>query len=212
MILRKTLLASLQIHYLLSNAPLRGVVLFARVVDDSLTYTRSEIAMLCHRLTAFALVLLSPPASADVYKCRQADGTSVISNSPCSDGSKTVKTVANDTISAANREQAEKDADRLEEYADKLEARRLAQEEAERKERERLATIAASTPVTIVQPVNVQQPPYYGSPTYILPPPRYPQAKPQPDPAPPAAITPAPIGPSTKPANIYQAPGKYQSR
>jgi hypothetical protein len=165
-----------------------------------------------YRLTALTLALLSLPASADVYKCRQPDGSSVISNSPCSDGGKTIKTAPNDTISAANREQAEKDADRLEEYADKLEAKRLAQEEAERKERERLAAIAASTPVTIVQPANPPPPAYYGGPTYILPPSRYPQAKPQPNPITPAPIAPAPIAPSTKPANIYQAPGKYQSR
>ena len=158
------------------------------------------------------LFLLALPAQADVYKCRQPDGSSVISNSPCSDGSKTVKAVADDTISEANREQAEKNADRLEEYADKLEAKRLAQEEAERKERERLAAIAASTPVTVVQPVNAPPPGYYGGPTYILPPSRHPQARPQPSPTTPPPIAPAPIAPSTKPANIYQVPGKYQSR
>jgi hypothetical protein len=165
-----------------------------------------------YRLTAIALALLSLTTSADVYKCRQPDGSSVISNSPCSDGSKTVKAVADDTISEANREQAEKNADRLEEYADKLEAKRLAQEEAERKERERLAAIAASTPVTVVQPANPPPPGYYGGPTYILPPSRHPQARPQPSPTTPPPIAPAPIAPSTKPANIYQVPGKYQSR
>jgi hypothetical protein len=171
-----------------------------------------------YRLTAIALALLSLTASADVYKCRQPDGTSVISNNPCSDGSKTVKTVAIDTVSEANREQAEKNADRLEEYADKLEARRLAQEEAERKERERLAAIAATTPVTIVQPASPPPPGYYGGPTYILPPSRYPQPRPQPqlqpqpNPIIPAPIEPVLITPSTKPANIYQVPGKYQSR
>lgn len=168
------------------------------------------------------LLLLALPAQADVYKCRQSDGSSVISNSPCIDGSKTVKTVAKDTISEADREQAEKDADRLEKYADKLETKRLAQEEAERKERERLAAIAASTPVTIVQPASPPPPGYYGSPTYILPPSRPPQPRPPPAPtlpapilpAPiaPAPIAPAPIAPATKPANIYQTPGKYQSR
>lgn len=173
------------------------------------------------------LALLALPAQADVYKCRQPDGSSVISNSPCGDGSKTVKAVADDTVSEASREQAEKDADRLEEYADKLETKRLAQEEAERKERERLAAIAATTPVTIVQPASPPPPGYYGGPTYILPPSRHPQPRPHPTPilpapilpapilpAPiaPAPIAPAPIAPATKPANIYQAPGKYQSR
>jgi hypothetical protein len=158
------------------------------------------------------LLLLALPVQADVYKCRQPDGSSVISNSPCSDGSKTVKAVADDKVSETNREQAEKDADRLEEYADKLEARRLAQEEVERKERERQAAIAATTPVTIVQPASPPPPGYYGGPTYILPPSRYPQPRPHPEPILPAPIAPAPIAPSTKPANIYQAPGKYQSR
>lgn len=152
------------------------------------------------------LALLALPAQADAYKCRQPDGSTVISNIPCSDGGRTVKTTPKDTVSETNREQAEKDAERLEEYTDKLESRRLAQEEAERKERERLAAIAATTPVTVVQPINAPPPGYYGGPTYILPPRQRPEPKPLPSP-----ITPAPITPAQKPANIYQAPGKYQA-
>ena len=71
---------------------------------------------------------------AEVYKCRQPDGRTEISNSPCSGGSSTIKAIPDDTVSEASRRQAERDADRLENYADKLEAERKAGEAAERRQ------------------------------------------------------------------------------
>ena len=71
---------------------------------------------------------------AEVYKCRQPDGRTEISNSPCSGGSSTLKAIPDDTVSEASRRQAERDADRLENYADKLEAERMAKEATERKQ------------------------------------------------------------------------------
>ena len=73
------------------------------------------------------------PAQAEVYKCRQPDGRTEISNSPCSGGSTTLKAIPDDTVSEASRKQAERDADRLENYTDNLEAERKADEAAERK-------------------------------------------------------------------------------
>lgn len=71
---------------------------------------------------------------AEVYKCRQPDGRTEISNSPCSGGSSTLKAIPEETVSEASRRQAERDADRLENYADKLEAERKAGEAAERRQ------------------------------------------------------------------------------
>ena len=71
---------------------------------------------------------------AEVYKCRQPDGRTEISNSPCSGGSSTLKAIPEETVSEASRRQAERDADRLENYADKLEAERMAKEATERKQ------------------------------------------------------------------------------
>ncbi|MGB8545538.1 MAG: DUF4124 domain-containing protein [Azonexus sp.] len=84
------------------------------------------------------------PAQAEVYKCRQPDGRTEISNSPCSGGSSTIKAIPEDTVSEASRRQAEEDADRLENYADQLEAKRKAGEAAEQKQlKEQQAAAAA---------------------------------------------------------------------
>ena len=84
-------------------------------------------------IALLALLGFALPAQAEVYKCRQPDGRTEISNSPCSGGSTTLKAIPDDTVSEASRKQAERDADRLENYADKLEAERKADEAAERK-------------------------------------------------------------------------------
>jgi len=190
-------------------------------------------------LTVLALTLLSLSASADVYKCRQPDGSSVISNNPCSDGGKTVKTVPSDTVSEENRAQAEKNADRLEEYADKLEAERLSKEEAERKERERQAAISAITPAgpsaasiqSCLQTLDrmaldparrndmengcrttgTVQPIYAPQPGYYGGPTYVLPPRQQPEPMP-HPVRPAPITPSTKPLDLYQPQGKKKSR
>jgi len=89
------------------------------------------------KITRIALLLLlgsTLTVHAEVYKCRQPDGRTEISNSPCSGGSSTIKAIPDDTVSEASRRQAERDADRLENYADKLEAERKAGEAAERRQ------------------------------------------------------------------------------
>lgn len=89
------------------------------------------------KTSRIALLLLlgsTLPVHAEVYKCRQPDGRTEISNSPCSGGSSTIKAIPDDTVSEASRRQAERDADRLENYADKLEAERMAKEATERKQ------------------------------------------------------------------------------
>ena len=89
------------------------------------------------KITQLALLTLLGwvlPAQAEVYKCRQPDGRTEISNSPCSGGSSTIKAIPDDNVPEASRRQAERDADRLENYADKLEAERKKDEAAQRKQ------------------------------------------------------------------------------
>ena len=85
-------------------------------------------------ITLLVLLACALPAQAEVYKCRQPDGRTEISNSPCSGGSSTVKSIPDDIVSEASRQQAERDADRLEDYTDRLEAERKTGEAAERKQ------------------------------------------------------------------------------
>ncbi len=87
------------------------------------------------RLTVCCLVLITASASADVYKCQQPDGSVVISNSRCSTGASTVKSLPDNPISAADRANAQREAAKQAEQAKQLEARRLTREAAEKKER-----------------------------------------------------------------------------
>lgn len=90
------------------------------------------------------LLFFSLPAAADIYKCRQPDGRTEISNAPCAGRSNTIKAMPDDTVSEANRQQAERDNERMENYADKLEAKRQADEATERQSREKLQAAAAA--------------------------------------------------------------------
>lgn len=170
---------------------------------------RSDAAISMNRTLPFLLLLLALPVSADIYKCRQPDGTTKISNSPCSGGAATLKTMPDDVVPEANRLQAERDADRLEEYADKLEAKRKADEAIERKEREKqqaaaTAAAAAAAKAAAAQPTPQPVPYYYAVPVPVRP--QRPVA-PLPEPVNPPATKPG------KPANVYNAPkGYYQAR
>lgn len=95
---------------------------------------RYKVRMKTTHITFVILLACALPAQAEVYKCRQPDGRTEISNSPCSGGSSTVKSIPDDTVSEASRQQAERDADRLEDYTDRLEAERKTGEAAERKQ------------------------------------------------------------------------------
>lgn len=107
------------------------------------------------RLTLCCLALFTCSANADVYKCQQPDGSVVISNTRCSTGASTVKTIPYNPISPADRANAQREIARQAEQANKLEAQRLAREAAEKKERK-----AKGLPVEEpVAPVAVKTPP-----------------------------------------------------
>jgi len=92
------------------------------------------------------LVLHAFSATADVYKCRQPNGSTEISNSPCTGGSSTVKTVADDVVSEENRRQAERNIEQMRIDAEKLEATRRADQAIERKQQEEQRQQQASGP------------------------------------------------------------------
>jgi hypothetical protein len=105
---------------------------------------RYKVRMKITHITFLVVLGCALPAQAEVYKCRQPDGRTEISNSPCSGGSSTIKAIPEDTVSEASRRQAEEDADRLENYADQLEAKRKAGDAAEQKQlKEQQAAAAA---------------------------------------------------------------------
>lgn len=107
-------------------------------------------------LTFCCLALLAFSASADVYKCQQPDGSVVISNTRCSAGTSTVKSLPDNPISAADRAHAAREVARQTEQANRLEARRLAREAAEKKERKAKGLPAIEEPVA---PVAEKAPP-----------------------------------------------------
>lgn len=81
---------------------------------------------------ALLTALLALPAQADIYKCRLASGKTEISNSPCSGGSGTVSVRPDDTVTEQNRQQAERNVERMQSFVEKREAEHLADEKAER--------------------------------------------------------------------------------
>jgi len=113
---------------------------------------RYKVRMKTMHITLLVLLACALPAQAEVYKCRQPDGRTEISNSPCSGGSSTVKSIPDDIVSEASRQQAERDADRLEDYTDRLEAERKTGEAAERKQLKEQQAAARQGP----SPASVQ--------------------------------------------------------
>ncbi|MER2540174.1 MAG: hypothetical protein ABTQ26_13115, partial [Azonexus sp.] len=98
------------------------------------------------RWIPLSILLLTFPATADVYKCRQPNGSTEISSSPCAGGSSTVKTVADDVVSEENRRQAERNVEQMRIDAEKLEASRRADQAIERKQQEEQRQQQASGP------------------------------------------------------------------
>lgn len=100
------------------------------------------------RQIAFLMLLGSAlTVHAEVYKCRQPDGRTEISNSPCSGSATTIKAVPDDVVPEASRLQAERDAERLENYADKRSAERKTEAAAEQellKEQQAAARVGPS--------------------------------------------------------------------
>ena len=143
-------------------------------------------------------LLLPSTVWADVYKCRQPDGSTQISNSPCADGSKTIKSVNDEPVPEEVRAQAENNAERQRQRADMLQAERRADEAAERKEQERLRKEQARIDKeNRLAEKNESQPTYYGG-TYYRPP----HVRPRPV-NPVAPITPPKYG---KPPDLYKVP------
>ncbi|NTV72137.1 MAG: DUF4124 domain-containing protein [Azonexaceae bacterium] len=81
------------------------------------------------------LILLSAPASAEIYKCRLPNGKTEITNVPCPTGSGTVTVRPDERVSEAARRAAEQDVERMRNYVEKREAVQRAQDKAEREER-----------------------------------------------------------------------------
>ena len=197
---------------------------------------RYKVRMTTTPITLLVLLACALPAQAEVYKCRQPDGRTEISNSPCSGGSSTLKAIPDDTVSEASRQQAERNADRLEDYTDQLEAKRKAGEAAEGKQLKEQQASAPQGP----SPASVQaclqtlermaldlsrraeleegcrasgsvqpvyvQDPYYYGGSGYIRPP-YPPHPPRPVPTPvPAPVTPA------KPVDLYKVPSAPRHR
>ncbi|UCV21684.1 DUF4124 domain-containing protein [Ferribacterium limneticum] len=86
-------------------------------------------------IVTFALISLPAPASAEIYKCRLANGKTEIANVPCPTGSGTVTVRPDEHVSEATRRAAEQDVERMRNYVEKREAVQRAEEAAEREER-----------------------------------------------------------------------------
>lgn len=86
-------------------------------------------------IVTFALISLPTPASAEIYKCRLANGKTEIANVPCPTGSGTVTVRPDEHVSEATRRAAEQDVERMRNYVEKREAVQRAEEAAERDER-----------------------------------------------------------------------------
>lgn len=90
------------------------------------------------------LASLALPLQAQVYKCRLANGQTEISSQPCQ-GSKTVEVRAEEKISEADRQAAERDLERARNYLDKREASQRADHEAELKQQRQQASQQRAT-------------------------------------------------------------------
>lgn len=82
-----------------------------------------------------ALISLTAPASAEIYKCRLANGKTEITNVPCPTGSGTVTVRPDEPVSEASRRAAQQDVERMRTYVEKREAVQRAEEAADREAR-----------------------------------------------------------------------------
>lgn len=83
-------------------------------------------------LLTLSALLVAGPAWGEVYKCRTADGRVEIANTPCASTASTLKTLPDEQVPEANRQQAERDAERMRDYVEKREAAQRAEVAAER--------------------------------------------------------------------------------
>ena len=188
-------------------------------------------------LPLLAGLLLIQPASAEIYKCRLPNGKTEISNSPCPGGSGTVTIRPDETVPEANRQQAERDVERMRNFVEKRENAQRADIAAERQAQSQKQAGTATPPRSygdpdaclrevaqraleaaqraqmeaecrnLVRPPDPPQTIYV--PVYGAPPvyPHYPRPLPQPRPPQPPVTTP-PSGPGM----VICAPGKPCAR
>lgn len=173
-------------------------------------------------------LLLNQPAGAEIYKCRLPDGKTGISNSPCPGGSGTLAVRPDETVSETNRQQAERDVERMRNYVDKRESAQRADMTAERQAQSQKQAATANRvrgygdPDACLRDVaqraleasqraqletecrNLVRPPEPPQTVYVPAYPLYPRPLPQPRPPPqaPAATPPAGQG------MVICAPGK----
>lgn len=107
-------------------------------------------------LPLLAGLLLTQPAGAEIYKCRLPSGKTEISNSPCSGGSGTLAVRPDEAVSETNRQQAERDVERMRNYVEKRENTQRADIAAERQLQSQK------------QAATVNQPRSYGDPDACL--------------------------------------------
>ncbi|MCG2578224.1 DUF4124 domain-containing protein [Dechloromonas sp. XY25] len=107
-------------------------------------------------LPLLACLLLAQPAAAEIYKCRLPGGKTEISNSPCPGGSGTIAVRPDESVPEANRQQAERDVERMRTYVEKRENAQRADAAAERQAQ-------SQRPVTAAAPSR-----HYGDPDACL--------------------------------------------
>ena len=185
------------------------------------------------RWIALSILLFAAAATADVYKCRQPNGNTEISSSPCVAGSSTVKTVSDEHISEENRQQAQRNAEQMRIDVEKFEATRRADEALERKQQEEQRQASGPSPSAIqdclrtldrialdakrraeleatcqskgsVEPVYIPVP-YYAGPTYVRP------VRPQPPQTKPPQTKPEPLPEPSYPLRPLNPSGKTDS-
>lgn len=183
-----------------------------------------------------ASLLFTQPASAEIYKCRLPGGKTEISNSPCPSGSGTVTVRPDETVSEANRQQAERDVERMRNYVDKRESAQRAEAAAEQHQAQSQRQSASATPtrrygdpdaclrdlaqqaLEATQRAQLEaecrslvKPPEPAQPVYVVPGygvthPIYPHPRPHPKPPPPEPT------PQPAPGKVICAPGKPCNR
>lgn len=91
-------------------------------------------------------LLLAQPATAEIYKCRLPGGKTEISNSPCPGGSGTVTVRPDESVPEANRQQAERDVERMRTYVEKRENAQRADAAAERQAQSQQRPVSSAAP------------------------------------------------------------------
>ncbi len=194
------------------------------------------------RFPLFIVLGIALQAQAEVYKCRQPDGRTEISNSPCAGGSSTVKSIQEEVIPEEVRQKAERDAEAQRQRADKLQAERRADDAAESAALAKQQQGAGSAPSPAMiddclrtldrmaldstrraeleagcRSYGAVQPvyvpvPYYSGDGYGNPYPPRPPRPPHVKPQPLPVNPSNPASPGAKPGDPYAAPGNYRRR